>query len=134
MMEDNKHLAQRIDGAIRSAGQEVTNLRSELSATSRRLAEMGANSPPALENNHHHQHHLHQHHQQQQLGAEGLQSVGLLHASSSDPNIYLPGNHVLTGQFDPSLLQQGLVGQASMSGRLRIRLTITARDLFVLTQ
>ncbi|CAL8380310.1 unnamed protein product [Boreogadus saida] len=64
MMEDNKQLAQRIDGAIRSAGQEVTNLRSELSATSRRLAEMGANSPPALENNHHH-HHLHQHHQHQ---------------------------------------------------------------------
>ena len=62
MMEDNKQLAQRIDGAIRSAGQEVTNLRSELSATSRRLAEMGANSPPALENNHHHHHHhLHQH-------------------------------------------------------------------------
>ncbi|XP_030230748.1 kazrin, periplakin interacting protein b isoform X2 [Gadus morhua] len=66
MMEDNKQLAQRIDGAIRSAGQEVTNLRSELSATSRRLAEMGANSPPALENNHHHHHHhLHQHHQHQ---------------------------------------------------------------------
>ncbi|XP_059921116.1 zinc finger protein 236-like isoform X3 [Gadus macrocephalus] len=63
--------------------------------------------------------HLQQHHHQQ-LGTEGLQSVGLLHASNSDPNIYLPGNHVLTGQFDPSLLQQGLVGQAilpaSMSG------------------
>ncbi|CAG07018.1 unnamed protein product, partial [Tetraodon nigroviridis] len=55
MMEDNKHLARRIDGAIQSAGQEVTNLRSELSATSRRLAELGASSPPALENHHHHQ-------------------------------------------------------------------------------
>ncbi|XP_069545204.1 kazrin-A isoform X4 [Brachyistius frenatus] len=42
MMDDNKQLAQRIDGAIQSASQEVTNLRSELSATSRRLAEMGA--------------------------------------------------------------------------------------------
>uniref|UniRef100_A0A3P9CAQ9 Kazrin, periplakin interacting protein b n=1 Tax=Maylandia zebra TaxID=106582 RepID=A0A3P9CAQ9_9CICH len=41
MMEDNKQLAQRIDGAIQSASQEVTNLRSELSATSRRLAELG---------------------------------------------------------------------------------------------
>uniref|UniRef100_A0A8C7PT69 Kazrin, periplakin interacting protein b n=1 Tax=Oncorhynchus mykiss TaxID=8022 RepID=A0A8C7PT69_ONCMY len=40
MMEDNKQLAQRIDGAIQSASQEVTNLRSELSATSRRLAEL----------------------------------------------------------------------------------------------
>uniref|UniRef100_H2LG70 Kazrin, periplakin interacting protein b n=1 Tax=Oryzias latipes TaxID=8090 RepID=H2LG70_ORYLA len=42
MMEDNKQLAQRIDGAIQSASQEVINLRSELSATSRRLAELGA--------------------------------------------------------------------------------------------
>uniref|UniRef100_A0A8C4E0M8 SAM domain-containing protein n=1 Tax=Dicentrarchus labrax TaxID=13489 RepID=A0A8C4E0M8_DICLA len=41
MMDDNKQLAQRIDGAIQSASQEVTNLRSELSATSRRLAETG---------------------------------------------------------------------------------------------
>ncbi|KAE8298423.1 Kazrin [Larimichthys crocea] len=57
MMEDNKHLAQRIDGAIQSASQEVTNLRSELSATSRRLAELGASSPPALENHHQHNHH-----------------------------------------------------------------------------
>uniref|UniRef100_A0A3B3CSW0 Kazrin, periplakin interacting protein b n=1 Tax=Oryzias melastigma TaxID=30732 RepID=A0A3B3CSW0_ORYME len=57
MMEDNKQLAQRIDGAIQSASQEVINLRSELSATSRRLAELGASSPPALEN-HHHLNHL----------------------------------------------------------------------------
>uniref|UniRef100_A0A3B3XNE4 SAM domain-containing protein n=1 Tax=Poecilia mexicana TaxID=48701 RepID=A0A3B3XNE4_9TELE len=41
MMDDNKQLAQRIDGAIQSASQEVTNLRSELSATSRKLAELG---------------------------------------------------------------------------------------------
>uniref|UniRef100_A0A668RI71 SAM domain-containing protein n=1 Tax=Oreochromis aureus TaxID=47969 RepID=A0A668RI71_OREAU len=57
MMEDNKQLAQRIDGAIQSASQEVTNLRSELSATSRRLAELGASSPPGLENHHQHNHH-----------------------------------------------------------------------------
>ncbi|XP_026131407.1 kazrin, periplakin interacting protein b isoform X1 [Carassius auratus] len=60
MMEDNKQLAQRIDGAIQSASQEVTNLRSELSATSRRLAELGACNPASLENNqqnHHHHHH-----------------------------------------------------------------------------
>lgn len=56
-MEDNKQLAQRIDGAIQSASQEVTNLRSELSATSRRLAELGASSPPALENHLQHNHH-----------------------------------------------------------------------------
>uniref|UniRef100_A0AAQ4PL45 Kazrin, periplakin interacting protein b n=1 Tax=Gasterosteus aculeatus aculeatus TaxID=481459 RepID=A0AAQ4PL45_GASAC len=57
MMEDNKQLAQRIDGAIQSASQEVTNLRSELSATSRRLAELGASSPPALENHRQYNHH-----------------------------------------------------------------------------
>uniref|UniRef100_A0A1A8S1G4 Kazrin, periplakin interacting protein n=3 Tax=Nothobranchius rachovii TaxID=451742 RepID=A0A1A8S1G4_9TELE len=57
MMENNKQLAQRIDGAIQSASQEVTNLRSELSATSRRLAELGASSPPALENHHQLNHH-----------------------------------------------------------------------------
>ncbi|XP_046907292.1 zinc finger protein 236-like isoform X2 [Hypomesus transpacificus] len=55
--------------------------------------------------------------QQVQTGAEGLH---LLQTSSSDPNLYLPANQVLTGQFDQSLLQQGLVGQAilpaSMSG------------------
>nr|XP_057939284.1 kazrin-A isoform X2 [Doryrhamphus excisus] len=45
MMDDNKQLAQRIDGAIQSASQEVTNLRSELSATSRRLTELGAADP-----------------------------------------------------------------------------------------
>lgn len=56
-MEDNKQLAQRIDGAIQSASQEVTNLRSELSATSCRLAELGASSPPALENHHQYNHH-----------------------------------------------------------------------------
>ncbi|GAB1289195.1 Kazrin [Apodemus speciosus] len=40
MMEDNKQLAHRIDGAVQSASQEVTNLRAELTATNRRLAEL----------------------------------------------------------------------------------------------
>lgn len=57
MMDDNKQLAQRIDGAIQSASQEVTNLRSELSATSRRLTELGATESSAsmletLQHNH----------------------------------------------------------------------------------
>lgn len=47
-MDDNKQLAQRIDGAIQSASQEVTNLRSELSATSRRLAELGATDSASM--------------------------------------------------------------------------------------
>ncbi|XP_041130357.1 kazrin-like isoform X8 [Polyodon spathula] len=54
MMDDNKQLALRIDGAIQSASQEVTNLRSELTATSRRLAEISASEPSTImENNQH---------------------------------------------------------------------------------
>ncbi|KAK2910564.1 zinc finger protein 236-like isoform X1 [Channa argus] len=49
---------------------------------------------------------------QRQAASESLQPVGLLQAPSSDPNIFLPANQVLTGQFDQSLLQPGLVGQA----------------------
>ncbi|XP_029102051.1 kazrin-A isoform X3 [Scleropages formosus] len=64
MMDDNKQLAQRIDGAIQSASQEVTNLRSELSATSRRLAELGAGEPPVVENNQHNHHDLSVHQRQ----------------------------------------------------------------------
>ncbi|XP_061744880.1 kazrin, periplakin interacting protein b isoform X5 [Nerophis ophidion] len=63
MMEDNKQLAQRIDGAIRSASQEVSNLRSELTATNCRLAGLGgAGGPPALENHRQRNHLLHHHH------------------------------------------------------------------------
>ncbi|XP_060713791.1 kazrin, periplakin interacting protein b isoform X1 [Tachysurus vachellii] len=51
MMEDNK---QHIDSAIHSANQEVTNLHAELSATSHRLTELGANSPTRILNNHQH--------------------------------------------------------------------------------
>lgn len=58
--------------------------------------------------------------EQQPTASEGLQPVGLLPTANSDPNIYLPANPVLAGQFDQSLLQPGLVGQAilpaSMSG------------------
>ncbi|XP_071021154.1 kazrin-like isoform X3 [Oncorhynchus clarkii lewisi] len=64
MMDDDKQLAQRIEGAVQSASQEVTNLRSELTATSRRLAELGAadrERDPPIEN-HQHQHIRHHHH------------------------------------------------------------------------
>ncbi|CAL8251397.1 unnamed protein product [Arctogadus glacialis] len=94
MMDDNRQLAQRIDGAIQSASAEVSCLRSELSATSRRLADLGASetsssSPSSSSSNaaaagtagptagaagdslvlHQQQfnhHHHHHHHQQQQ--------------------------------------------------------------------
>ncbi|XP_065277423.1 kazrin isoform X1 [Emys orbicularis] len=58
MMEDNKQLALRIDGAIQSASQEMTNLRAELTATNRRLAELSSSAsssatPSIMENNQH---------------------------------------------------------------------------------
>ncbi|XP_016317451.1 LOW QUALITY PROTEIN: kazrin-A [Sinocyclocheilus anshuiensis] len=46
MMEENKQLAQRIDGAIQCAKQEVANLRAELTATGHRLAELGELEEP----------------------------------------------------------------------------------------
>lgn len=53
--------------------------------------------------------------------SESLQPVNLLNSSSSDPNVFIMNNSVLTGQFDQNMLQQGLVGQAilpaSVSGR-----------------
>ncbi|XP_053103138.1 zinc finger protein 236 isoform X2 [Hemicordylus capensis] len=60
---------------------------------------------------------------------EGLQPVNLLNSSSTDPNVFIMNNSVLTGQFDQNLLQQGLVGQAilpasmSAGGDLTVSLT-----------
>lgn len=62
-----------------------------------------------------------QNQQQHPAHPETLHPVGLLQATTTDHNIYLPANQVLTGQFDQNLVQQGLVGQAilptSMSGK-----------------
>ncbi|XP_076991314.1 zinc finger protein 236 isoform X3 [Tamandua tetradactyla] len=61
--------------------------------------------------------------------SEGLQPVNLLSSSSTDPNVFIMNNSVLTGQFDQNLLQQGLVGQAilpasmSAGGDLTVSLT-----------
>ncbi|XP_040519661.1 zinc finger protein 236 isoform X3 [Gallus gallus] len=61
--------------------------------------------------------------------AEGLQPVSLLNSSSTDPNVFIMNNSVLTSQFDQNLLQQGLVGQAilpasvSAGGDLTVSLT-----------
>lgn len=53
--------------------------------------------------------------------SESLQSGNLLNSPSTDPNVFIMNNSVLTGQFDQNMLQQGLVGQAilpaSVSGR-----------------
>uniref|UniRef100_A0A4W5L9P8 Zinc finger protein 236 n=1 Tax=Hucho hucho TaxID=62062 RepID=A0A4W5L9P8_9TELE len=53
-----------------------------------------------------------QNQQQHPANPETLHPVGLLQATTTDHNIYLPANQVLAGQFDQNLLQQGLVGQA----------------------
>ncbi|KAL0984694.1 hypothetical protein UPYG_G00145470 [Umbra pygmaea] len=50
--------------------------------------------------------------QPHQANPESLHPVGLLQASTTDPNIYLPANQVLAGQYEQNLLQQSLVGQA----------------------
>ncbi|XP_053913313.1 zinc finger protein 236 isoform X6 [Cuculus canorus] len=61
--------------------------------------------------------------------AEGLQPVSLINSSSTDPNVFIMNNSILTSQFDQNLLQQGLVGQAilpasvSAGGDLTVSLT-----------
>ncbi|XP_028971587.2 zinc finger protein 236 isoform X1 [Esox lucius] len=63
-------------------------------------------------NQSHHDTEQNQGQQQHQANSESLHPVGLLQATTADPNIYLPANQVLGGQFDQNLLQQSLVGQA----------------------
>ncbi|KAA0703564.1 Zinc finger protein 236 [Triplophysa tibetana] len=66
---------------------------------------------------------------EQHSSADAQPTLGLLQTSSTDPNIYIHGNPVLTGQYDSSLLQHGLVGQAilpatvSAGGELTVSLT-----------
>ncbi|XP_073422598.1 zinc finger protein 236 isoform X3 [Dendrobates tinctorius] len=43
---------------------------------------------------------------------DSLQSINLLNSSATDPSVFITNSSVLSGQFDQSLLQQGLVGQA----------------------
>lgn len=57
MMDENKQLAQRIDGAIQCAKQEVADLRAELTATGHRLAELGELEEPGEPQEHQQQNH-----------------------------------------------------------------------------
>ncbi|XP_068093156.1 zinc finger protein 236 isoform X2 [Hyperolius riggenbachi] len=43
---------------------------------------------------------------------ESLQPINLLNSSGTDPGVFITNGSVLSSQFDQSLLQQGLVGQA----------------------
>lgn len=60
-------------------------------------------------------------------------SVGLLQTATTDPNIYIPGNSVLAGQYDPSLLQQGLVGQAILPATVSGNYKLYKHCMFVHT-
>lgn len=71
-MDDNQQLAQRIDGAVQAASQEVSNLRAELSATGRRRAELGAAETPGALENHQHNHQDPPSHQRQKPPATEL--------------------------------------------------------------
>ncbi|XP_067269763.1 kazrin-A isoform X3 [Pseudorasbora parva] len=62
MMDENKQLAQRIDGAIQCAKQEVANLRAELTATGHRLAELGELEEPGEPQEHQQQQQQQQNH------------------------------------------------------------------------
>ncbi|XP_035866033.1 zinc finger protein 236 isoform X1 [Phyllostomus discolor] len=48
--------------------------------------------------------------------SEGLQPAGLLSPAPADPNVLIMNSSVLTGQFEPSLLQPGLVSPAVLPG------------------
>ena len=50
--------------------------------------------------------------------SEGLQPAGLLSPAPSDPNVLIMNSSVLTGQFEPGLLQPGLVSQAVLPGSM----------------
>ncbi|XP_018411031.1 PREDICTED: zinc finger protein 236 [Nanorana parkeri] len=60
---------------------------------------------------------------------ESLQPINLLNTSATDPSVFITNSSVLSSQFDQSLLQQGLVGQAilpasvSASGDLTVSLS-----------
>jgi len=64
-MDENKQLAQRIDGAIQCAKQEVANLRAELTATGHRLAELGELEEPGEPQEHQQQQQQQNHHGKQ---------------------------------------------------------------------
>ncbi|XP_031423774.1 kazrin-like isoform X1 [Clupea harengus] len=107
MMEDNKQLAGRIDGAIQSASQEVTNLRSELTATSRRLAELGGSE----NHHHHHNHNPGVHHRQKALVSDicfHTEMSSLMDFSTPDSSLdkVLLREEVAQLQEEVSLLKQ----------------------------
>ncbi|XP_056319487.1 kazrin-A isoform X3 [Danio aesculapii] len=109
MMEENKQLAQRIDGAIQCAKQEVANLRAELTATGHRLAELGELEEPG-EPQEHHQQQQQQNHQdapvQRQKALTELGQKGDVAPQETSLDKVLLHEEVLRLQEEVSVLKQ----------------------------
>ncbi|XP_063798999.1 kazrin isoform X4 [Pseudophryne corroboree] len=99
MMEDYKQLALRLDGEIQSASQEATNLRSELSATNRRLTDLKSADPCVMENNQHNTQGL-------EYGKMKLSRSGTLQMQEKYANGLLLREEVSQLQDEVHLLQQ----------------------------
>ncbi|KAK7157137.1 hypothetical protein R3I93_008569 [Phoxinus phoxinus] len=98
---------------FRTSGHRKTHIQGHIRPSDRKAKRSaGAERPP-----------------QDQCAPQAQEAQTLLHTTSSDPNIYIPANPVLTAQYEPSLLQQSLVGQAilpatvSAGGDLTVSLT-----------
>uniref|UniRef100_A0A8C2KPZ2 Kazrin, periplakin interacting protein a n=1 Tax=Cyprinus carpio TaxID=7962 RepID=A0A8C2KPZ2_CYPCA len=107
MMDENKQLAQRIDGAIQCAKQEVANLRAELTATGHRLAELGELEEPGEPQEHQQQqqnHHDAPVQRQKALTELGQKSDVVLQETSLDK--VLLHEEVVRLQEEVSVLKQ----------------------------
>ncbi|NP_001121761.1 kazrin-A [Danio rerio] len=109
MMEENKQLAQRIDGAIQCAKQDVANLRAELTATGHRLAELGELEEPG-EPQEHQQQQQQQNHQdapvQRQKALTELGQKGDVASQETSLDKVLLHEEVLRLQEEVSVLKQ----------------------------
>ncbi|XP_016372534.1 kazrin-A [Sinocyclocheilus rhinocerous] len=107
MMDENKQLAQRIDGAIQCAKQEVANLRAELTATGHRLAELGELEEPGEPQEHQQQqqnHHDAPVQRQKALTELGQKDDVVVHETSLDK--VLLHEEVVRLQEEVSVLKQ----------------------------
>uniref|UniRef100_A0A671PNT0 Kazrin, periplakin interacting protein a n=1 Tax=Sinocyclocheilus anshuiensis TaxID=1608454 RepID=A0A671PNT0_9TELE len=98
MMDENKQLAQRIDGAIQCAKQEVANLRAELTATGHRLAELGELEEPGEPQEHQQQqqnHHGKEPHLECHIPPALLETITMMHYNVKLFSLFVPFSVVL---------------------------------------
>ncbi|XP_048065978.1 kazrin-A isoform X2 [Megalobrama amblycephala] len=106
MMDENKQLAQRIDGAIQCAKQEVANLRAELTATGHRLAELGELEEPGEPQEHHQQQNHHDASVQRQKALTELGQKGDVVLQETSLDKVLLHEEVVRLQEEVSVLKQ----------------------------